>query len=149
MSYRYKQLTRFFQKDQCKIQWFLFDANGKVLGRLASEIAKILKGKHSPLYTPNADCGDGVIVINARKVKVTGHKDAQKLYRRYSGYPGGLREISYRRMLERHPLRIIELAVRGMMPTRSRLGRSMTKKLRVFVDENHGMEAQKPILVGD
>jgi large subunit ribosomal protein L13 len=131
------------------MQWYLFDAKGKTLGRLASEIVKVLRGKHKPLYTPNMDCGDGVIVINAKEVKISGAKEAQKVYFRYTGYPGGLKEIPYRTMQERHPERIIELAVKGMMPTKTPLGRQMLRKLRVFADDKHNMVAQQPIEAGN
>lgn len=131
------------------MQWYLFDAKGKTLGRLASEIVKVLKGKHKAQYTPNMDNGDGVIVINAKEVKVSGAKEAQKVYMRYSGYAGGLKEIPYRMMQDRHPERIVELAVKGMMPSRTPLGRQMLKKLRVFADDKHNMVAQQPIEAGN
>ena len=131
------------------MNWYLFDAKGKTLGRLASEIVKVLKGKHKPQYTPNMDCGDGVIVINAKDVKISGSKEAQKVYYRYSGFPGGLKEIPYRRMQERQPEKIVELAVKGMMPTRTPLGRQMLRKLRVFANDQHNMVAQQPIVAGN
>ncbi len=149
MSVQGKQPTKFFKTKQKELNWYLFDAKGKTLGRLASEIVKVLRGKHKPQYTPNMDCGDGVIVINAKDVKVTGSKEAQKVYMRYSGFPGGLKEISYRMMQERHPERIIELAVKGMMPTKTPLGRQMLKKLRVYADDQHNMVAQQPIVAGN
>jgi len=126
--------------------WFVLDATGKTLGRLTSEIAKVLRGKHKPMYTPHLDCGDGVIVINAEKVHVTGSKDAQKLYRYYTGSMGGLREIPYRVMKARKPEYIIEHAVKGMMP-KSRLGKQQVRKLRVFAGSDHDLSAQQPIQV--
>lgn len=141
-----KQPTKFFQPKKEALQWFLLDATGKTLGRLASEIAKILRGKHTPQYTPNADMGSGVIVVNASKIHVSGNKEAEKVYRHHSGYLGGLKEIPYRRMKERHPERILEHAVSGMMP-KTKLGRAMKKKLRIFAKEKHDMQAQKPVKV--
>jgi len=149
MSAQGKQPTKFFKTNRGEMQKYLFDAKGKTLGRLASEIVKVLRGKHKPLYTPNMDCGDGVIVINAKEVKISGAKEAQKVYFRYTGYPGGLKEIPYRTMQERHPERIIELAVKGMMPTKTPLGRQMLRKLRVFADDKHNMVAQQPIEAGN
>lgn len=145
MTDHYKKPTKFFKKNE-KLDWYLFNAEGKTLGRLSSEIAKVLRGKHKPTYTPNMDQGDGVIVINAEKIVVSGNKEAQKLYRHHSGYLGGLKEIPYRRMKERQPEKIIQHAVKGMMP-KNRLGRAMYKKLRVFKGESHNMEAQKPVTV--
>lgn len=127
-------------------QWFLVDASGKTLGRLATEIARILRGKHRPTYTPHIDSGDGVIVINTRKVKVTGTKAAQKVYRYHTGYPGGMREIPYRAMQDRKPSYIIEHAVKGMVP-RTRQGRAQMKRLRLFDGEEHDLFAQSPIQV--
>ncbi len=141
-----KKMTKFFKKSEKELKWYLFDANGKTLGRLSSEIAKILRGKHKSTFTPNADCGDGVIIVNAKDVKVTGSKEAQIVYRHHSGYMGGLKEIPYRVMMERHPERILEHAIRGMMP-KTKLGRAMFKKLRIFAGEKHKMDAQKPIVV--
>lgn len=127
-------------------QWFLLDATGKTLGRLASEIAKILRGKHKPTYTAHVDSGDGVIVINADKIKVTGDKEAQKIYRYHTGAMSGMREVPYRTVLARKPHYIIEHAVHGMVP-RSRLGRQQMKRLKVFAGEQHPMQAQQPIPV--
>lgn len=126
--------------------WLVLDASGKTLGRFAAEIAKILRGKHKPTYTEHIDGGDGVIVINAEKIRVTGAKEAQKLYRYYTGYMGGLREVPYRTMKARKPQYIIEHAVEGMMP-RTRLARAQLKKLRVFAGGEHELAAQKPIQV--
>ena len=125
-------------------QWFVVDAEGKTLGRLSTEIAKILRGKHKPIYTPHVDCGDYVIVINADKFHVTGNRLDDKVYYRHSGYVGGLKEIPMRTMLERHPERIIQSAVRGMLP-KNRLGRQMYKKLKVYAAPTHPHAAQQPL----
>lgn len=132
--------------DERKLQWFVLDATGKTLGRLTCEISKILRGKHKPTYTTYLDCGDGVVVINAEKVKVTGAKEAQKTYAYYTGSMSGLREIPYRTMKARNPTYIIEHAVKGMMP-KSRLGRAQFKKLRIFAGQEHDLAAQQPIHV--
>ncbi|MDD2213889.1 MAG: 50S ribosomal protein L13 [Oscillospiraceae bacterium] len=124
-------------------KWYLVDASGKTLGRLTSEIAKVLTGKNKPEYTPFLDTGDFVIVINAEKIKVTGNKAAQKVYRYHTGYPGGLKEVSYQNMLQKHPERVIELAVKGMLP-KSSLGRQMIKKLKVYAGAEHPHSAQQP-----
>jgi large subunit ribosomal protein L13 len=126
-----------------KQEWYIVDAKGKVLGRLASQIAKILQGKHKPIYTPHVDVGDYVIVINASKVKLTGKKRDQKKYIRHSGYPGGLMEKSYRKLFEEKPSLPLEEAVRRMLP-KSTLGRRMFKKLKVYPNENHPHQAQNP-----
>jgi len=123
--------------------WYVVDAEGKTLGRLAAEIAKILRGKHKPIYTPHVDTGDYVIVVNADKVRVTGKRLDQKIYYRHSGYIGGLKAVSLRRMLETHPERVIEHAVKGMLP-KNRLGRKMYKKLKVYASPDHPHQAQKP-----
>lgn len=124
-------------------EWWVVDAKGQTLGRLASKIAFILKGKQKPTYAPNVDCGDYVIVLNADRVHVTGKKLEDKKYYRHSGYPGGLTETSLRTMLEKNPERVIELAVRGMLP-KNALGRKMLKKLKVYVGETHPHDAQQP-----
>jgi large subunit ribosomal protein L13 len=124
-------------------QWYVVDAEGRTLGRLASEIAKILMGKHKPIYAPNLDTGDYVIVINAGKVHVTGHKMDQKMYYRHSGYPGGLKGLTLREQLNRHPTRVIRSAVRGMLP-HNRLGRAMLGKLKVYSGDAHPHTAQQP-----
>ncbi|MCD6519077.1 MAG: 50S ribosomal protein L13 [Anaerolineae bacterium] len=126
-----------------KREWFVVDAAGKNLGRLATQIATILRGKHKPLYTPSVDVGDYVIVINAEKVTVTGRKLQQKFYYRHSLYPGGLKAVSLQEMLAKHPERVIEHAVRGMLP-KSRLGRAMFRKLKVYAGPTHPHAAQKP-----
>lgn len=132
------------RKEDVKRNWIVFDASGKVLGRLCTEIAKVLRGKHKPSFTPNVDMGDGVIVINAEKVKVTGSKAGQKVYQYYTGHIGGFREIPYRTMLARKPDHIIESAVKGMMP-KSRLGKQQLRKLRVYKGAQHDLISQKPI----
>ena len=124
-------------------QWFVVDAQGQTLGRLATQVATILRGKHKPIYTPHVDCGDYVIVVNANQIHVTGQKLDQKMYYRHSGYPGGLKHVTLRRRLETHPERVIESAVRGMLP-KNRLGRKMFKKLKVYAGSDHPHEAQQP-----
>lgn len=124
-------------------KWYVIDAEGKVLGRLASEVAKILRGKHKPTYTPYVDTGDYVIVINADKVKLTGKKLEKKEYIYHTGYPGGLKRIPYKELLKRKPEKVIELAVKGMLP-KNRLGRKMFKKLKVYAGPEHKHQAQKP-----
>jgi len=124
-------------------KWYVVDAEGKPLGRLASEVAKILRGKNKPNYTPHVDTGDFVIVLNADKVVLTGKKMEQKLYRHHSGYPGGLKEIKYRLFLKEKPEKAIEVAVKGMLPKNS-LGRAMGRKLKVYRGAEHPHEAQKP-----
>jgi large subunit ribosomal protein L13 len=122
-------------------QWHVVDASGKTLGRLASQIASLLMGKHKPTYVPYLDTGDYVIVLNAAKVRVTGRKARQKVYYRHSGYPGGLRATTFEDMLASHPTRVIEHAVKGMLP-HSRLGRVMFKKLKVYAGDSHPHQAQ-------
>jgi len=129
--------------EDIKREWFVIDATGMTLGRLATQIATVLKGKHKPIYSPHMDTGDFVVVINAHKVRVTGRKLDQKFYYRHSGYPGGLKEISLRDQLDRHPDRVIRFAVRGMLP-KNRLGRQMIKKLKVYATPGHPHEAQQP-----
>ncbi len=124
-------------------KWYVVDAQGKTLGRLATQIATILRGKHKPIYTPHVDCGDFVIVINAEKVWTTGRKLDQKKYYRHSGYPGGLSEITLRNQLARFPERVIESAVKGMLP-KNKLGRAMYKKMKVYAGPNHPHAAQNP-----
>ncbi len=124
-------------------KWYVVDAQGKTLGRLATQVASILRGKHKPIYTPHVDCGDYIIIINAEKIFTTGRKLDQKKYYRHSGYPGGLKEITLKDQLKRFPERAIELAVKGMLP-KNRLGRAMYKKLKVYAGENHPHAAQQP-----
>ena len=124
-------------------KWFVVDASGKTLGRLATEAASILAGKRSPKYTPYIDMGDHVIVVNAEKIRLTGLKAEQKVYRRYTGFPGGLREESYTRLLQRRPEKIIEEAVKGMLP-KTKMGRKMGSKLNVYRGDQHPHQAQQP-----
>jgi large subunit ribosomal protein L13 len=123
--------------------WFVVDANGVVLGRLASRVATILRGKHKRTFSPHLDVGDHVVVLNAGKVHLTGRKGAGKVYRTHSGYIGGLREVTAEQMLQRHPERVIEWAVQGMLP-KNRLGRAMAKKLKVYRGAEHPHQAQQP-----
>jgi len=122
-------------------EWWVMDASGKTLGRLASEVAGLLKGKHKPIYSPHLDVGDYVIVVNAAKVRVTGNKLTQKIYYRHSQYPGGLKSTSLKRMMETYPTRVIEYAVKGMLP-HNRLGAAMFKKLKVYPGAEHPHQAQ-------
>ncbi len=124
-------------------EWYVVDAQGQTLGRLATRIATVLRGKHKPIYTPHVDCGDYVIVVNADKIHVTGQKMTQKFYYRHSGYPGGLKKVTLRDQLQKFPDRVIEAAVRGMLP-KNRLGRRMFKKLKVYSGPNHPHSAQQP-----
>lgn len=127
-------------------RWFLLDAKGKTLGRLATEVAKILRGKHKPTFTPHVDGGDGVVIINAEHVHVTGAKEAQKIYRYHTGAMSGMREVPYRTMKARHPDYILRHAVKGMMP-KTRLSEAQMKKLRIFAGTEHDLQAQNPIVV--
>ena len=122
-------------------QWHVIDASGKTLGRLATQVATLLTGKHKPMYVPHLDTGDYVIVLNAAKVRVTGKKAKQKNYYRHSGYPGGMRAVTYEDMMAAHPTRVIEHAVKGMLP-HNRLGRAMFKKLKVYAGDEHPHQAQ-------
>ena len=136
---------RTFTEKQEKItrEWYVVDAEGQTLGRLAARIALILEGKHKPTYTPHLDCGDFVIIVNADKVRVTGRKLDQKFYHHYSGYPGGLSSINLRDQLATHPDRVLQAAVRGMLP-KNKLGRRMIKKLKVYAGASHPHQAQQP-----
>ena len=124
-------------------KWYVVDSEGRTLGRLATEVAKVLRGKNKPQYTPHVDVGDFVVVVNAEKVAVTGKKAEQKVYRRHSGYPGGMRETSYGRMLERRPTEILRKAVYGMMP-KTRLARQQFRKLKIYAGPEHPHAAQNP-----
>lgn len=124
-------------------RWWVVDAADKPLGRLASEVARILRGKHKPIYTPHLDTGDYVVVLNASRVRLTGRKADQKTYFRHSGYMGGEKLIPFRRMIKRHPERVIELAVKGMLP-KNALGRQMRKKLKVYAGDEHPHQGQGP-----
>jgi len=134
------------KKEDIKRQWFLVDARDKILGRLAVKVAVLLRGKHKAIFTPHLDTGDGVIVINASRIKVTGRKLKQKVYRRYSGYPGGLREVTLETMLARDPERVVRLAVMRMLPG-GPLGRDLIKKLKVYADDKHLHKAQNPVVL--
>jgi len=123
--------------------WYVIDAQGQTLGRLATQVATLLRGKHKPNYTPHVDCGDYVIIVNAEKVHVTGQKMTQKIYYRHSGYPGGLKQVTLRDQLQKFPDRVVEQAVRGMLP-KNRLGRRMFKKLKVYAGSDHPHQAQQP-----
>ncbi|MDX1900600.1 MAG: 50S ribosomal protein L13 [Gammaproteobacteria bacterium] len=123
--------------------WYLVDATGKTLGRLASEIARRLRGKHKPEYTPHVDTGDFIVVVNAEKVKVTGAKTTDKVYHSHSGYPGGIKSITFEKLILRHPERAIEIAVKGMLP-KNPLGRQMYRKLKVYAGAAHPHAAQNP-----
>lgn len=124
-------------------QWLLVDAEGQTLGRLASKVAKILRGKHKTNFTPHVDCGDNVIVINAEKINMSGNKWDEKEYQRYTGYPGGQRSASAKEVLEKYPERIIERSVKGMLP-KNKLGADLFRNLKVYAGAEHGQEAQKP-----
>ena len=132
------------RKEEIKRKWYLIDAEGQILGRLAVKIAKILSGKEKPIYTPHLDVGDFVIVINAEKIKVTGNKEQKKIYYHHSGYPGGLRKKTYEELLKEKPQLIIKEAVKGMLP-KNKLGRQMFKKLKVYKGIEHPHQAQKPV----
>ena len=129
--------------EEVQKRWYVVDAEGKVLGRLASKIAAVLRGKHKPYFSPHLDTGDYVIVVNADKVRVTGRKLEQKIYRHHTGYPGGLREVPLEELLRKHPERVIERAVWGMLP-HNRLGRKLLRKLKVYAGPEHRHHAQKP-----
>ena len=124
-------------------RWHVVDAGGKVLGRVASQVAAVLRGKHKPIFSPHVDAGDFVIVINAAKVRLTGRKLEGKIYYRHTGYPGSVRETTAAEMLEKHPERVLEKAVRGMLP-KNALGRRMLRKLKIYTDGDHPHAAQKP-----
>ncbi|MDD5465490.1 MAG: 50S ribosomal protein L13 [Candidatus Omnitrophica bacterium] len=132
--------------EDIKMKWYIADAKGQTLGRLAARIATILRGKHKPIFTPHLDTGDGVIVINASQIKVTGRKLKQKVYRRYSGYPGGLREVKLEVLLAKKPATVMQLAVQRMLPS-GPLGRDLIKKLRVFADDKHDLTGIKPVVL--
>ncbi len=131
------------KREEVQRRWYVVDADGVPVGRLAVQVANVLRGKNKPTYTPHVDTGDFVVVINAEKVRLTGRKEEQKTYWRYSGYPSGLTEMTAAEMRKRHPERIVEHAVRGMLP-RNKLGRAMFRKLKVYAGPNHPHEAQQP-----
>ncbi|NLX91435.1 MAG: 50S ribosomal protein L13 [Firmicutes bacterium] len=136
--------TYMAKKENIEKQWYLIDAAGLPLGRVASEVARLLKGKHKPTYTPHLDMGDYIVVTNASKVVLTGKKAKQKFYYRHSGYPGGLKKMRYDDFLARWPERAFYLAVKRMLPS-SRLGRAMLRKLKIYAGSQHPHEAQKPV----
>ncbi len=138
-----KYKTFVTKPDDIAREWWVVDAEGQTLGRLATQIAAILRGKTKPIFAPNVDVGDFVIVVNCEKIVTTGNKMEQKKYYRHSGYPGGLREVPLRRQLEKHPDRVIEAAVKGMLP-KNALGRKMFKKLKVYAGPSHPHAAQNP-----
>ncbi len=135
--------TKSAKKEEVEKEWFVIDATNQTLGRMGSKIAQILRGKHKPSFTPHVDCGDYVIVINAEKVRLTGNKLDQKVYLRYSGYPGGQKSKTARQILEKHPIRIVEHSVKGMLP-KNRLGAAIYRNLFVYEGSEHPHEAQKP-----
>lgn len=126
-----------------KRDWYVVDAEGKTLGRLATEVALRLRGKHKPEFTPHVDTGDYIIIVNAEKVRVTGNKSKDKMYHTHSSYPGGVKSFSFEKMIDRAPERVIELAVKGMLP-KNPLGRAMYRKLKVYAGAEHGHSAQQP-----
>lgn len=136
--------TYFATNENTEHKWYVVDATGKVLGRLASQIAKYLRGKHKPEYTPHCDAGDYVIVLNAAKIKVTGNKKQDKMYYSHSGFPGGIKETTFEKLQAKDPTQIIEIAVRGMLP-KNPLGRDMLRKLKVYAESEHPHAAQQPI----
>ena len=138
--------TYVVKQEDIKRQWYIVDAEGKILGRLATKVAVILRGKHKAIFTPHLDTGDGVIVINAAKIKVTGRKLQQKVYRRFSGYPGGLKEIPLETLLMKSPTTVFKLAVQRMLPS-GPLGRKILKKLKVYADDKHLHKAQKAVVL--
>jgi len=131
------------KKGEITRKWYLIDARNKTLGRLASQIAKILRGKHKPYFVPHMDCGDGVIVINSKYIKVTGKKLKQKVYRKHSGYMGGLKTITLEKLLEKNPAKVLRLAVERMIP-RTSLGKRIMRKLKIYPEDKHPHQAQKP-----
>lgn len=126
---------------EIKRKWHVIDADGQTLGRLCSQVSKLLIGKHKAIFSPNIDTGDFVIIVNAAKIKVTGKKAREKIYYRYSGYPGGMREVTFAEMMQKHPERVIEHAIKGMLP-HTRLGRAMYKKMKVYAGDKHPHQAQ-------
>ena len=134
------------KKGEIERKWYLIDAEGETLGRLASRIAMVLRGKHKPIYTPSVDTGDFVVVINASKISVTGNKLTQKHYYRHSGYPGGLKDVRLDKLMEKHPEEVIRKAVKGMLP-KNKLQANMLKRLKVYAGAEHEHAAQKPELI--
>lgn len=138
-----RQKTHVVKTSDIEREWFVVDAAGETLGRLASDVARILRGKHKPTYTPHLDVGDYVVIVNADKIAVTGNKMDDKIYYRHTGYPGGIRSATLREQLGRHPTFAVKAAIRGMLP-KNRLGRRMLRKLKVYAGPDHPHEAQQP-----
>ncbi|MDH3795242.1 MAG: 50S ribosomal protein L13 [Flavobacteriaceae bacterium] len=139
LSYKTKSANR----NTVSKEWLLVNAEGQQLGRLASKVAKLLRGKHKPDFTPHVDCGDNIVVINAEKIQLSGNKWTQKIYQRYTGYPSGQRERTAQELLDKKPEALVEKAVKGMLP-KNKLGAALFRNLRVYTGEDHGQEAQKP-----
>ena len=139
-----ERITKFIKPEDADQKWYLVDAKDQVLGRLAVKIARVIRGKNKPVFTPNMDTGDFVVVINADKIKVTGKRESLKEYFSYSGYPGGAKYRSYSEMMEKKPEWVVENAVKGMLP-KTRLGKRLIKKLKVYAGESHPHAAQKPV----
>ena len=135
--------TYSIKKSEIESKWYIIDAENKVLGRVATEAAKLLRGKHKPTFTPNLDVGDHVIIINCEKIKLTGNKMNDKIYRHHSGYIGGMKEITAKDMIEKNPEKVMMLAIKGMLPHNS-LGRQQIKKVRIYAGSEHENQAQKP-----
>ncbi len=138
-----EKLTKFFSTDEVDKKWYLVDAKDQVLGRLATKVARIIRGKNKTIFTPNADTGDFVVVINASQIKLTGKRELLKDYYHYSGYPGGLKIRSFEELMAKKPEFVVESAVKGMLP-KNRLGRKLIKKLKIYSGESHPHKAQKP-----
>jgi|YelNatPaOPRAMG01_1025707.scaffolds.fasta_scaffold09351_8 large subunit ribosomal protein L13 len=141
-----EKITKFFSSNEAEKKWFIIDAKDQILGRLATKVAGIIRGKNKAIFTPNSDTGDFVVVINADKVKLTGKRELLKNYKHYSGYPGGLKTVKYEDLKEKKPEFIIENAVKGMLP-KNRLGNKLIKKLKVYAGDVHPHQAQKPELL--
>lgn len=143
LDLKQEKLTRFIRTEDADRKWYVVDATDKVLGRLASEVAKVIRGKHKAIFTPNMDTGDFVIVINADKVKMTGKRELQKTYFSHSGYPGAGKTITFAQMMAKKPQAVVEKAVKGMLP-KNRLGRQLFTKLKVYAGNEHPHKAQQP-----
>lgn len=141
-----EKITRFVKTEEADRKWYVVDATDQVLGRLATKVASVIRGKHKPSFTPNMDTGDFVVIVNADKVKMTGKRELLKTYFRHSGYPGGVKLLTYQQMKDKHPERIVEFAVKGMLP-KNKLGRKLGSKLKVYVGVDHPHAAQKPELL--
>lgn len=138
-------MNTYFANDQnIEQKWYVVDVSGKVLGRVASQIAKVLRGKNKPEFTPHADAGDHVIVLNAAQIKVTGNKEADKRYHTHSGFPGGIKEVTFDKLMQKDPTRALQIAVKGMMP-KNPLGRAMLRKLKIYAGSEHPHAAQQPV----